>query len=421
MHGYLVFVRFFLGYSKSFPFERFLHLDDADIDGAVEALRREWRSDGANAARLRASRRELERRAREWKESGLARPGRSMGWGVPGSAARPEDADPTPEEAREPSFEEVAAEAGWGHPTALGDSRYGITHRYPLRGYATEEAARDAVAALQGRVSELARSAHLTEQSDGEVYLLAAANPRFIIVAEEKLSRAELIRARERIHRVNSQGGGQQSPEEALLRVFLPNIRSTMEQIDALATPEDVAGALGDSRVMASAASKTTSADAAERRDTVEPEPPCYDQRLRCVHPQAAETLAEAHARKLTEALAPILRAASQRTASTADRAEGERAEGASPSRRAEKCRGGKHKRRRGRPRGSKTAAAYTRLYLDWKAAHNGTGITKAEFIRERGLRPTAIHAIERGRANVRRAAASGRKRRDEPSQADSK
>jgi hypothetical protein len=366
MHGYLVFVRFFLGYSESFPFERFLHVDDADIDGAVEALRREWWSDPANAARLRASRRELESRVREWNESGLARPGRSMGWGLPGRAARPEDADPAPDEAREPSFVEVAAEAGWGHPTALGDWRYGISHRYPLRRYPTEEAARDAVAALQGRVSELARSAHLTEQSNGEEYVLATGNPRFIVVAEEKLSRAEMIRARERMHRVNSQARGQQSPEEALLRVFLPNIRSTLEQIDALATPEDVAGAVGDSRVMASAASKTTGADAAERRDAVEPEPPCYDQRLRHVHPEAAETLAQAVVRTL---------------------------EGASLGHTSGEGRAGQRKQNRGKQKGKRGRKPDVsidpdedkRLCADWRAAKR-QGATRESFCRGRSI-----------------------------------
>ena len=79
---------------------------------------------------------------------------------------------------------------------------------------------------------------------------------------------------------------------------------------------------------------------------------------------------------------------------------------------------GGKVKRRRGRKPGSRTAAADTRLYRDWKAAHDTTGITKGEFIRERGLPDSALASIERGRANVKRKTNSGRKRPDESSQA---
>ena len=57
----------------------------------------------------------------------------------------------------------------------------------------------------------------------------------------------------------------------------------------------------------------------------------------------------------------------------------------------------------RGRPRGSTTAASDRKLYLDWKAAHQVTGITKAEFVHERGLPASAVAAIERGRAQERR------------------
>jgi hypothetical protein len=52
----------------------------------------------------------------------------------------------------------------------------------------------------------------------------------------------------------------------------------------------------------------------------------------------------------------------------------------------------------RGRPLGGKTAKRDRKLYLDWKAAHRSTGISKAEFLRERGLLETDLSAIERGR-----------------------
>ncbi|MSQ94781.1 MAG: hypothetical protein EXR98_09530 [Gemmataceae bacterium] len=63
----------------------------------------------------------------------------------------------------------------------------------------------------------------------------------------------------------------------------------------------------------------------------------------------------------------------------------------------------GKGRRPRGRPRGSDSAAKDLKLYLDWKAANRATKITKAEFVRERGLPATAVDAIERGRAQDKR------------------
>jgi hypothetical protein len=57
----------------------------------------------------------------------------------------------------------------------------------------------------------------------------------------------------------------------------------------------------------------------------------------------------------------------------------------------------------RGRPRGSHTAEKDLKLFLDWKAAHQTTRITKQEFLRKRGLAAHEMAAIERGRAHARR------------------
>jgi hypothetical protein len=73
--------------------------------------------------------------------------------------------------------------------------------------------------------------------------------------------------------------------------------------------------------------------------------------------------------------------------------------------------------KRRGRKRGSKTADKDTQLFLDWKAAHRTTGLTTEEFVRERGLPASALSAIERGRANVKRRRKAGRNSLDESSQ----
>lgn len=68
----------------------------------------------------------------------------------------------------------------------------------------------------------------------------------------------------------------------------------------------------------------------------------------------------------------------------------------------------GSGRRPRGRPRGSDSAANDLKLYLDWKAANRTTGITKSEFLRERGLLATDIDAIERGRAHEKRMRSEG-------------
>src|SRR5262249_18000320 len=55
-------------------------------------------------------------------------------------------------------------------------------------------------------------------------------------------------------------------------------------------------------------------------------------------------------------------------------------------------------KRSRGRPKGGNTAKRDLKLYQDWKAANTATGITKVEFLRERGRAENELSAIERGR-----------------------
>jgi hypothetical protein len=69
-----------------------------------------------------------------------------------------------------------------------------------------------------------------------------------------------------------------------------------------------------------------------------------------------------------------------------------------------------KPKRSRGRPAGSATTERDLQLYRDWKTAHQATGITKSEFLREKGLPESDLSAIERGRAQARRKRRPGRK-----------
>jgi hypothetical protein len=67
-------------------------------------------------------------------------------------------------------------------------------------------------------------------------------------------------------------------------------------------------------------------------------------------------------------------------------------------------------KSKRGRPAGSKTQEQDCNLYSDWKAAHRETGMTKAEFLRERGLPERELASIERGRKHSKKKNPSGKK-----------
>jgi hypothetical protein len=230
MPSHFVFVRFFLGYSDPFPFERFTHLNDEEINGALEVLRKEWLAHPANAKTIEVSRRQQKRRLREWMRSCPAWPGRAAA--VSSGLAKGAEVQPLP--TGEPTMDEVAALAGWGAvQMRLGDSDHGITCRYPLARFSTKEYADAAAEALRGTVDELARSAYAKHHwsDDDPCYWHATANPRFVVVAEEKLSRAERARAYSRLQRLDEPAGEAVPPEEALLRFFLPKLRATLDQI----------------------------------------------------------------------------------------------------------------------------------------------------------------------------------------------
>jgi hypothetical protein len=353
MSAYFVFVRFFLGYTERFPFERFAHLGDDEINDTLEELRKEWLSEPANARSVETSRRELQERQRTWSQSFLAKPGRSAA--VP--PGRPDGVRLQPPRTGEPSFDEVATLAGWrAAQMSCGDSAHGITHGYPLARFSTKEDADAAAEALRDAVAELARGAYAKQHwnDDDDCYLHATANPRFVVVAEGKLSRSELARAHVRIRRLDGAPGEQLPPEEALLRLFLPTLRATLDQIEALSGPTCAADGPDGSRLMASAASTTTPADDAQPRPPLEQEAPCYDQHLRRVHPEAADTIADAVARKLARPGGPPA---------------------PSPG-----------KQRRGRkPDPAIDPKKDKRLCEDWQAAKR-QGMTRQAFARERGI-----------------------------------
>jgi hypothetical protein len=66
-------------------------------------------------------------------------------------------------------------------------------------------------------------------------------------------------------------------------------------------------------------------------------------------------------------------------------------------------CRSRQESRQPGRPPGGRTAVEDLKLFDDWKAAQRATGITKAEFLKERGLSKDYLRAMECGRARAKR------------------
>jgi hypothetical protein len=229
MPGYVVFVRFFLGYTESFPFDCFVHLKDDAIAGAVEALRKDWWSKPANRKRVQASRRELASRRKDWAQGILARPGRNLC--LPGATVSNADGQQA-EETGPASFEEIVAAAGW-RCSAPDGLAHGITPRYPVAQFDTKELADDAAAAVRERVKELAEAAYAKTPWSEEDELFGTANPHFVVVGETELSRPELAHARERISRIRGPVAGPVSLQEGLLRFYWPKIQETLAQLQA--------------------------------------------------------------------------------------------------------------------------------------------------------------------------------------------
>jgi hypothetical protein len=238
MSAHFVCVRFFLGYTASFPFDRFLHLKDHEIGSSVEALAKEWWNKPTNRKYFQESETRRLEKQREWLQAGLAVP--------PGNSfARQRTRDDVVElPARPtgtPTVEQIIVAAGWGAPALCG--QYGITDRYPVARYSTEESANIATTALQGRVSELARSTETKERWSGSDSLLATANPHFIAVPESSLCSAEKAALREKIDRVYKSPGQHPSLEEGLLRFYLSELRGTLDQVQESDLPTNKQGA----------------------------------------------------------------------------------------------------------------------------------------------------------------------------------
>jgi hypothetical protein len=244
MPGYFVFVRFFFGYSNSFPFEQFANVKDGDLVRVAEAFGKRWWSKPANRRRLQTARakwvrewkkrrKEQEAKVREWKQGELAGPG--VNWLLPDterSKAPPKPKAPTVRTGA-PNFQEIANLEGWRVPHGfILDWLHDISNRYPVAHFNRKGLAVAAAAALQDRVVELAKATWGKQPwSDGDD-LLALLNPRFSVVVDRELSRAESATATEQLQRINGPVSANPTSEEGFLRFYWPLIRPTMEQFD---------------------------------------------------------------------------------------------------------------------------------------------------------------------------------------------
>lgn len=212
MAGYIVFVRFFFNYPESTPFDKVAHLPDAEIRPELERLHNAWIIDPANAAEVakqQPTRKQLAE-ARKFKERWY----RSFMWGA------------TPAEIRKAIRDsEAQAEA-----EAAKHSDHNITRRYPVACFESAEQADTARDSLQQRVKEIARAGYDRQWSqDGPEYIQACANPTFFAIPESELSPAERITVNEQLARLAKPPTKGAPLEEAILRVFMPDLTGTLE------------------------------------------------------------------------------------------------------------------------------------------------------------------------------------------------
>jgi hypothetical protein len=230
MSRYLVFVRFFLGYSAPFPFDRFLRLEDEEIDAAIMSLRDEWWANSGN--RKRFVERERAALARP-VPTVTARPGRHLHLRQPYAPRTPPQRT-----ARNgvPGFEEVARCAGWWDGMTFGGSACGISRRYAIARFEKKSEADTAAAVLQERAVEVARVA-LRGLKKGTDMIVSTANPRFVPLPESMLSNPQRLFADDQISRVGQPLSDRCSVEESLLHLHSPHLLPTLEQVKSQFNP----------------------------------------------------------------------------------------------------------------------------------------------------------------------------------------
>ncbi|HEV3436966.1 MAG TPA: hypothetical protein VG122_06385 [Gemmata sp.] len=239
MPGHIVFVRFFIGYRSSFPYDRFTCLKDDAVGAAIEALRQEWWTEPANRARFVTWRQEREQQRIET----------DILLGRRNQRPPPIDANvqnfsvlipPSFGEVRQaPPFLDIATVAGWRQLQSEEFPPHCISPRYPVARYETKERADVAVAALQARVIELALGAEGTLDRNPLAVLLREANPRFVIVGEPELSPSEVVTTGEQIQRLRSSVVGTPTLQERYLREYWHLIQPILDRIDSSPSTPD--------------------------------------------------------------------------------------------------------------------------------------------------------------------------------------
>lgn len=232
MPGHIVAVRFFAGYTSSFPYDAFDGLRDEEVEGAAEALRQKWWNDSDNRRRFNALWNSIDRgpldtsRLRELLKIPVFEqttqrcplPATTAAWG----------------KERPPDFLAIATAAGWRF-VAVGDFLpYCISDRYPLVRFDDRQDADDAVSALHARIVEVDRAAEAQMGPYKAGVLLCASNPRFTVVGEAELSRPDLARAREQILRLRRPVQGIPTETERCMRTCWSVLEPTLEQIEVV-------------------------------------------------------------------------------------------------------------------------------------------------------------------------------------------
>jgi hypothetical protein len=232
MSVHTVFVRFFLGYSDTFPYDRVANLKDAEISPAMDQLREDWLKKPANRGELKRQRAEFKRqqaecmkRKLEWWGGGITRRSRkaSIHASKPSVSSEPESDQPA-------NFQ---PDMGWHKPCSLQAFPKGISSRYALTQFPSKPNAELACASLQQRVDELARAAIQKTPFEDNDTLLVETNPRFFSIEESQLLPAEQISVLAQIARLHKLESTNVTLEEVMLRVFLPELLPILKLVES--------------------------------------------------------------------------------------------------------------------------------------------------------------------------------------------
>jgi hypothetical protein len=210
MARHVLFVRFFLEYSETFPYDRVLSLPDSDVRAALEQLRDEkWADPNVQSENAKIES-ELSKRRKQWAKA----------------TGRPAKNSPSV-----PDLPDVFRIAEWGGGNSAAPGlEYGVSRRYALAICDDEQTAASACHALRSRADELARGAVSKGRLHGEDLTFASANPHFFASRFEDLPLDQQISAREQISRLD---GPSKNPaiEEGLLRTFWAHFRKVLASL----------------------------------------------------------------------------------------------------------------------------------------------------------------------------------------------